>query len=127
MILIVENNDELCALAAEALESAGFEVQCAVSPSKALEQISGGLRPTCVILDMNMSAQGCQSLLDNVKETLRGIRCVLVLTSGRFDLPSLAQYGHTQWTLPKPYELDELVEVIRNATSPLILGGTQSG
>ncbi len=87
----------------------------------AVELLGKGLRPTCVLLDLNLPAQACGELLDRVLRAKRATPFALILSSGRFELSAWARQCHTKWTLPKPYGLEELVRTVQEASDEFSL------
>lgn len=115
LILIAENNDELRAMAAEALLLSGFQVVTAATGTALFEFLAQGLHPRCVLVDPSISNMPSQSLLDALSVVLRNSGSALIVTSGRFDLDVIAHQCRIKWVLPKPFNLEQLVAMVINA------------
>ena len=100
--LIIEDDEDLSVLFAEALKSAGFKCGVALSGDEALERLAVS-RPDVVVLDLHLPRVAGTDILDQIRadERLRGTR-VLVTTahpgmaeamSGKADLVMLKPVG----------------------------------
>ncbi len=115
-ILLSEQNHELRILATEALSSAGFRVISSGSYDDTLQILRDGLRPACILLDVNLTATLCLEYISSIRYITNQV-LPLVLISGRLDLPLLARECGAHWTLAKPYELEALVLIAKQASA----------
>jgi two-component system C4-dicarboxylate transport response regulator DctD len=101
-ILVVEDDASLRLLCRVNLELEGFRVREAASIAEAARAV-GEERPLGVFLDVNLSGERCDVLLDDLLE--RGIPVVLV--TGAADVDRYRALGTE--VLAKPYEPEALV------------------
>lgn len=113
-VLVVDDDEALRAIAAEALQSEGFAVQTAADAVEALERMHDH-RPSLVLLDLMMPGLTGWQMLDAMQESpaLRDVP-VVVLTGfdSRYDLPSGRPVLH------KPVDACLLVMVVRSVLHP---------
>jgi CheY-like chemotaxis protein len=113
-VLVVDDDEALRAVVAEALQSEGFAVQTAASAVEALEHMRDH-RPSLVLLDLMMPGMSGWQMLDAMQEShaLRDVP-VVVLTAFdvRYDLPPGRPVLH------KPVEPGLLVMVVRSVLHP---------
>jgi CheY-like chemotaxis protein len=112
--LIVDDDEMIRMTMQTILETLGVSVISATSGEQALAQLSAGLEPDVVILDMNMPGLGGPGTLPR----LRALRPALpvLLATGRVDQRALDLVkAHSQVTLlSKPFTLAELRECLES-------------
>jgi len=113
-VLVVDDDEALRAVAAEALQSDGFAVQTAADAVEALERMQEH-RPSLVLLDLMMPGLTGWQMLDAMQQTpaLRDVP-VVILTGfdARYDLPPGRPVLH------KPVDACLLVLVVRSVLHP---------
>ena len=108
-ILIVEDDDDIRALAAEILQADGHHVLCARTGLDAVEILRKNPRISTLFTDIEMPGMGGEELADLVMASCSGIR--VIFTSGRHRPRGNAPF------LRKPYGSADLIRVV--AARPL--------
>ena len=116
-VLIVDDDEDIVDTVRMVLTRRGWQVESAGEGAAGLERLRNGLRPEVVLLDLMMPGingwQFCEAL--RADPELRGIPVVVV--SGAGDVGEKARSVGAVGHLRKPFELSELYEVVRSATS----------
>ena len=108
-ILIVEDDDDIRALAAEILQAHGHHVLCARTGLDAVEILRKNPRISTLFTDIEMPGMGGEELADLVMASCSGIS--VIFTSGRHR-----PRGNVPF-LRKPYRPADLIRVV--AARPL--------
>ena len=103
-ILIVEDDDDVRALAAEILQTHGHHVLCARTGLEAVEILRKNPLISTLFTDIDMPGMGGEELADIVMASWSGIR--VIFTSGRHRPRGNAPF------LPKPYRSDDLIRAV---------------
>jgi CheY-like chemotaxis protein len=116
VVLVVDDNESVVALAARILDREGYEVLSATDGTTALELFAQhGASLAAVVLDVTMPGMsGDQLFLELVEH---GLRAPVIVSSGfaeeeamrKFDQKAVAGF------LQKPYRAQELVDLLRKA------------
>ena len=110
-VVVIEDDGDIASMLTDILETEGYST-AAVSDSATLE---GELdrRPDLVVLDLRLTRSGADEILTNLRA--RGMNDVpVLLLSAASDLPDRArELGVTSY-LAKPFELDDLLTIIRD-------------
>jgi len=115
-VIVVDDEPSICLLVREMLSESGFRVLTANDGLEALSIVAD--QPDCVsvaILDYSMPGLDCETLITRLKSLCPSVR--IVISSGAATQPfrdSLSQMIDA--TLPKPYTMRELVQVVSNLT-----------
>jgi DNA-binding response OmpR family regulator len=109
-VLVVEDDGDIASLLTDILETEGYAAS-AVNDSQAL---NGHLdpRPDLIILDLRLTRGGAEQILTSVRARGMGNVPVLLLSAAN-DLPERARSLGVSTYLAKPFELDELLTVVR--------------
>jgi DNA-binding response OmpR family regulator len=109
-VLVVEDDGDIASLLTDILETEGYAAT-AVSDSRAL---AGNLdpRPDLIVLDLRLTRGGAEQILTALRT--RGMASVpVLLLSAASDLPERARDLGVTSHLAKPFELDELLGIVR--------------
>jgi len=109
-VVIVEDDGDIASLLTDILETEGY-APVAVSDSAGLD---GELdpRPDLVVLDLRLSRGGAEQIVTSLRE--RGLDDVpILLLSAAGDLPERARALGVTSYLAKPFELDDLLVLVR--------------
>lgn len=110
LLLLVDDESEVCTGARNALEREGYAVITAPDSVAAIELFERHIREIeVVILDQNEMGLSGQSLVDEIRELKPVVR---LLTTGASPLTAESEVV-SSWHLPKPYRNSELVQTIR--------------
>lgn len=109
-MIVVEDDGDIASLLTDILETEGY-APVAVSDSAALD-CELDRRPDLVVLDLRLTRGSADHILESLRA--RGMADVpILLLSAATDLPERArELGVTQY-LAKPFELEELLVVVR--------------
>lgn len=115
-VLVVDDEDALRGLARVALQSGGFEVLLAASGHEALRVLEEREAPVHVLLtDLQMSPMNGFELARAARD-LRGEIRVVFMTGGNAGIAAIRdEFGETAKLLPKPYNIPQLRQVVREA------------
>jgi two-component system alkaline phosphatase synthesis response regulator PhoP len=115
-ILVVDDDPQVCRLVSINLTRAGYAVTTASDGEEALAKIAEA-RPDLVVLDVMMPRMDGFEALKRLKTNpdTEEIR-VIMLTARSQDEDVFEGYGRgAHWYLPKPFEPEELLTVVRIA------------
>src|SRR4051812_41925576 len=113
-ILVVEDEAQIRATLQEALELEGYVVRVAAGGREAIEQLQKDC-PQLVLMDLMMPGV---SGWDVLEQRARGELCPavpVVLLSASTHLASTAMVHKVYAVVPKPFELDALLDLIERA------------
>ena len=106
IILVVDDEEEVREILAEALEDFGYAVVTAASGEEALPVLHNGRNIEMVITDVRMPGMSGLELAEEIRHRWPGVKVVLI--SGYF-LPQAVQ----QRFLKKPFHMKELASIVR--------------
>ena len=118
-ILIVED-DYLVAMEAEAaVVEAGFEAAGIASSAEDAVRLAKSERPTLAVMDIRLIGKrdGVDAALEMYRET--GVRCIFATAHHTLATRSRAAPTAPLGWLPKPYSMEDLVEMIKLAVAEL--------
>lgn len=82
MALIVEDDEDLCNIFAEALRSVGFEVEAIADGQVAQERLRSGTVPYLILLDMHLPhISGGDLLVNSIKKDERLCKTIVIITT----------------------------------------------
>ncbi|MBX5482934.1 MAG: response regulator [Myxococcaceae bacterium] len=110
-IVLVEDFDDLADLTREVLAWEGYEVHLARTGEEAL-RLTAQVEPSLVLLDIHVPGLRGQPLVDALRALGAEAPHIVVVTGGRERLVDIEQ------TLQKPFEIDELIDVVRRYSEP---------
>jgi len=113
-LLIVDDEVKFLESIARRLEMRGFDVTKAVNGQEALDA-AGRASFDLALLDLKMPGLNGQQVLERLKKEHKYLEVVILTGHGSVDsaveCTKLGAFGY----LPKPYELDKLLEVLKDA------------
>ena len=110
-ILLVEDDEPLRSTLARHLRGAGHDVVQVDSSEDAAARLRAGLRPTIVLLDINLPGETGWSLLRGTDLAVAGSPPVVVTSATAISPQRLREYGVAGY-LPKPFPLETLRSTI---------------
>lgn len=113
-VLVVDDEEAARYGISRALANLGYELEAAATGLEALEKI-GSFRPDVVVSDINMPAMDGLTLLRKLKEIPEPPLVVLITAYGSEAVAMEALRAGAYDYLPKPFEVDELRAIVRNA------------
>jgi len=114
-ILLVEDDAALSGILERYFRARGYAVEVAGSAEVADEALQRGLRPSVVILDVNLPGQTGWSLLRSTGLATAGSPPVIVATATAVNPHQLKELGAAGY-LPKPFPLDTLRTIVERLT-----------
>jgi CheY-like chemotaxis protein len=113
VVLLVENNRELCDTLAEFLSLKGHAVQCAADGSEALRLLTDSeIRPAVILLDLVMpELDGWRFLAERAKDPLLADVPVVIMSECS-DVTQKAKKAGAVAVVRKPVEPDTLLRVV---------------
>ena len=110
-ILLVEDDETLGNLLARHLRAHGYQVVIAGSTEETIDALERGLRPSLVLLDINLPGETGWSVLRNPAFEAAGRPPVVVASAMAVSPARLREFGVAGY-LPKPFALDTLRSTI---------------
>jgi CheY-like chemotaxis protein len=115
-ILVVEDDDDIREVMQEALAAEGFRVDVAKDGVDALGKLDEAAPPPLILLDMMMPKMDGETFLKMLRRRPALADAPVVVISGNAAARDKAQRLQAAACLVKPFELDELLGVVRRLT-----------
>jgi DNA-binding response OmpR family regulator len=109
-ILFVEDDESLRSVVARHLRARGWAVTEASSAEEAGAAVAGGLRPSLVLLDINLPGETGWELLRGSAFASPGSPPVVIVSATTIGPNRLREFGVAGY-LPKPFALETLLAV----------------
>ncbi len=119
-ILIVEDDDAIRHMLADALQDAGYAVAMAVDGFDALDQIEQH-PPDAILLDLMMPSMDGWTFLETCRGDVRSARIPIGLLSAAPVLLRTADAWGVQVAIGKPFALDALLDQVELLVDPVSL------
>jgi DNA-binding response OmpR family regulator len=116
-VLLVEDDESLGRIVARHLRGQGFEVVEAASAEDATERLGEGVRPSVVLLDLNLPGDTGWDLLRGPALAAAGSPPVVITSATTVSPKRLAEFRCAGF-LPKPFPLETLVATIERLIDP---------
>jgi DNA-binding response OmpR family regulator len=116
IILVCDDSDVILHLVAFALQAQGFEVIAAGSTDEIYLKMESS-KPTLILLDLNIPLAGGAAVLEKLKTNTETNQIPVVLFSGENKLQEIAEELKADGFLQKPFDVNELVNVVRKFIS----------
>lgn len=113
-VLVVDDDKLICEIVREVLEEEGFQVRAAVGESAV--QLARSEPPDLILLDLRMPVLDGRAIRERLLGDPRTATVPCVLMSSELQLKQLARELQLQACLPKPFEITDLVDVVRRQT-----------
>jgi DNA-binding response OmpR family regulator len=120
-ILVIEDDDDIREVMQEALASEGFHVDVARDGKDGLDvldKLDGGGGKPLILLDMMMPKMDGEAFLKALRGRPALADAPVVVISGNASVREKASSLHAAACLVKPFELDELLGIVRRLTQP---------
>ncbi len=109
-ILVVDDDPAILSAVAEVLRTEGYEVETALNGARALDVVDAS-NPSLVLLDMRMPVLDGWAFARVVRE--RGLRLPTIVMTAAHDAAAWAEEIGADGFLPKPFQIDELIAMVR--------------
>ena len=110
-VLVVEDDDAIRTMVADALEFEGYAVQTALHGADALAALDAGC-PSAIVLDLMMPVRDGWTFLREYRQRDLCQNVPILVTSAYRRLPETAAELAVQACLLKPYDLDVLLSAV---------------
>jgi chemosensory pili system protein ChpA (sensor histidine kinase/response regulator) len=117
-ILVVDDDAAIRNVVADILELSDFQVRTASNGAEALAYLRVE-RPAAVLLDLMMPVMDGRELLHHIRGEANWASLPVVIMSAARDAPLLADEMDAQAFLPKPFELDNVLELVNQLAPQL--------
>lgn len=114
-ILVVDDEPAICWALREALTDDGHTATAASSAEEALDRLRDGCRPDAVILDVRLPGLDGLSAMQQIRETTGTAPIIVVTAFGNLEVAVQAIENGAFDYLLKPFNLDQVLSVVRRA------------
>ena len=111
-VLVVDDDRVIRQCIAETLSEEGYEAVTAANGADALALVKAGLPPDLIVLDMRMPVMDGWGFAQAYRELPGPHAPILVITAAHDSLERVVEL-QAHDVLPKPFDLDQLVRVVR--------------
>lgn len=118
-ILVIDDDPAILFAVAEVLRMEGYAVETAGNGAIGLERLHAAI-PSLVLLDMRMPVVDGWAFARSVRA--RGMRVPTVVMTAAHDAAVWAHEIGADGYIPKPFQIDELLEVVRQHVGPATAG-----
>jgi len=115
-ILLVDDDDDIREVMQDVLASEGYWVDVARDGAEALAKLPGVTPPSLILLDMMMPNMDGETFLQALRSKPQMADARVVVVSGSAGIREKATAMDVAACLVKPFELDELLGVVRRLT-----------
>ncbi len=114
-IMIVDDDDDIRIMMSRALSEDGYVITQAASAAEAERKAVAEL-PDLILLDLNMPRTNGMTALWNIRrhQEIADVPIVIVTAHDAFDLRAEAAAAGCKGYLRKPFEVDELRDIVRS-------------
>jgi len=120
--LVVEDDESIRRVITDVLEERGFQVMGAANGSEALHRLTSA-RPDVVVLDLLMPVMHGWDFMESYEQQTGGEPIPIVVVSVNPALPrSFDRFG-VRSVVPKPFNVDDLLDSIERALAPAECAG----
>lgn len=116
-ILLVDDDDDIREVMQDVLASEGYQVDVARDGAEALSKLPGATPPYLILLDMMMPNMDGETFLHALRSKPQMADAQVVVVSGSAGIREKATAMDVAACLVKPFELDELLGVVRRLTA----------
>lgn len=110
-LLLVEDDESLRRIVARHLRGQGYDVVDVVSAEDAVQALDAGIRPSLVLLDLNLPGDTGWDLLRGPALAAAGSPPVVIASATTLNPRRLEEFRVAGY-LPKPFPLDTLVDTV---------------
>jgi DNA-binding NtrC family response regulator len=119
-VLVVEDEPRMLDILERHIARMGYEVRGASNAGEALEQLEGRTADV-VLTDIRMPGLDGRALLEIVRERHPDTRVILMTAFGRVEDAVEAMRAGAYWYICKPFKMDEVAGILRNAAREVLL------
>jgi CheY-like chemotaxis protein len=116
LVLVIEDDDDIRDVMQEVLSGEGLRVETARDGVEALSKLEGGTETPVILLDMMMPKMDGETFVHELRSHPALADAPIVVISGNTAAREKARVLGAAACLVKPFELDELLSVVRRLT-----------
>ena len=116
LVLVIEDDDDIRDVMREVLAAEGFRVETARDGVEALRKLESGAEKPVILLDMMMPKMDGEAFVKALRSAPALADAPIVVISGSTAAREKAHALGAAACLVKPFELDELLSVVRRLT-----------
>lgn len=124
-VLFIEDDTGLAGVIVRHLRARGHDARSVSSAEEAIDLVSGGFRPTVVLLDINLPGASGWDLLRTGGLRDAGSPPVYVVSATSVPPARLREFGIAGF-LPKPFALPTLIEIVERAGHEVPANGAEA-
>jgi CheY-like chemotaxis protein len=113
-VLLVEDDSDTQFLFVECLQAEGLKAHAVSHCQEALDYVSAHGMPAVVVLDLTLPFMTPEEFVTKLRALPGGSEVPVLITSGKAELEEYRQRLSAKTALKKPYDLDELIRLIRS-------------
>ncbi|MDH5544517.1 MAG: nitrogen regulation protein NR(I) [Gammaproteobacteria bacterium] len=114
LVWVIDDDRSIRWVLERALRQAGFDVECFESATTIIQRLQGK-RPSAILSDIRMPGIDGLVLLDKVVNEFPEIPVIIMTAHSDLDSALSAYGGGAFEYLPKPFDVDEAVDLVRRA------------
>jgi DNA-binding response OmpR family regulator len=116
IILVVEDDPRVCELLQDVLTDEGYTVIAATNGEEALATMAT-VRPNLITLDLDLPGISGELVLKELRQRNDTHEVPIVIISAKHSIPAEVR-KLAQAVVPKPFDIDALITIIRKFISP---------
>jgi CheY-like chemotaxis protein len=118
-VLVIEDDIDIRESLMDFLEDNGYATVGAVHGQEALQKLGGSdLRPCMILLDLMMPVMDGRTFREQQLQQPGLSEIPVIIVSASKEAEQTAKDLHTAGHLPKPLDLKELLQIVRNHCAP---------
>jgi CheY-like chemotaxis protein len=115
-ILVVDDDSDILGVLVAVITAQGHEIRTAANGHEALEQVAARM-PDLVLLDIKMPVMDGDTFAAHFRAKFGHAARIVVMTAAESAALRAREAGADDW-LAKPFDLDELVKILRSSAGP---------
>jgi CheY-like chemotaxis protein len=120
LVLVVDDDEDIAASIADVLRGGGYDVAQAINGGEALTAAARD-RPGLVLLDWRLPTEPAGSALVRKLRDTCGFNVPVVVLSADPQSLAEARAAHASDYLPKPFDVEDLLQIVDEHCVPLVL------
>ena len=113
-VLIIEDDDDICAILAEFFRYEGVEAITALNGQAAIQFLSSNPPPDLILTDLSMPGMAGDELIHKLRENPKTKAIPVIVSSAAENIVEYATKIGAQGYLKKPFKLTQISELIEN-------------
>lgn len=114
-VWIVDDDSSIRWVLQKALQTADIQCYCFENPQDLLRQLEAGQQPEVIVSDIRMPQMDGMQLLEEVHRQFANLPVIIMTAHSDLDSAVNAYQGGAFEYLPKPFDIDEAVNLVKRA------------